>query len=385
MNYSENRISVSLLIIVASILLGCRAGKISGSQINSITELSFLGEYIIPHNTQFKNTTIGGLSGIDYDKENNLFYIISDDWSLTNPARFYTAKISINKKGIDSIQFIDVKFFLQPDGTVYPNAKQNPYRTPDPESIRYNPVNKTLVWTTEGERFIEKDSLVLQDPSIRVITKDGQLLDSFPLPLQTHMYAEEKGLRRNGVFEGASFGDGFKSLYVNIEEPLYEDGPRAGRGDSTAWIRILKYDFNSKKPLRQYAYQVEPVVRDAVPANGFTINGVSEILEINKNKLLFVERSYSLGRTDCNIRVYTGDVSSASDIAGIKSLKDAKYTPIKKELLFNMDSLGMYISNIEGVSFGPQLSNGNPTLIFVGDNNFRATEKTQFLLFEIKK
>jgi hypothetical protein len=83
--------------------------------------------------------------------------------------------------------------------------------------------------------------------------------------------------------------------------------------------------------------------------------------------------------------VYLGDVSGASDVSGINSIKDAEYNPIKKQLLFNMDSLGMYISNVEGVSFGPQLSNGNQTLIFVADNNFREIERTQFLLFEVIK
>ncbi len=63
--------------------------------------------------------------------------------------------------------------------------------------------------------------------------------------------------------------------------------------------------------------------------------------------------------------------------------KEDMFASIKKTLLLNMDLLGMYIGNIEGVSFGPLLPNGNRTLIFVADNNFRATEKTQFLLFEI--
>ena len=126
------------------------------------------------------------------------------------------------------------------------------------------------------------------------------------------------------------------------------------------------------------------MVRAPVPSNGFKINGVSDILEISKNKLLFVERSYSLGRTDCNIRVYIGNVLKASNIISVSSLKQLKgFIPINKTLLFNMDDLGMYIGNIEGVSFGPLLSNGHRTLIFVADNNFRATEKTQFLLFEI--
>jgi hypothetical protein len=49
-----------------------------------------------------------------------------------------------------------------------------------------------------------------------------------------------------------------------------------------------------------------------------------------------------------------------------------------------MDSLGFYIDNIEGVTFGPTLPNGHKTLVFVSDNNFLPIEKTQFLLFEIE-
>ena len=374
-----------LLSILVSFCIGCRSGRtIKGTNEQSIKELRFLGEYIIPHNVQFKNTTIGGLSGIDYDKENDLFYLISDDWSQINPARFYTAQISFTEKGIDSVHFNDVIQLLQSDGAVYPGAKQNPWRTPDPEAIRYNPLKKNLIWTTEGERFIMKDSIVLQDPAIRIITKEGKQIDSFPLPSQTHMYADEKGLRRNGVFEGLSFADDYNNLYVSLEEPIYEDGPRAATGDSTAWIRVLKYDVNSKSIIGQYAYKVDPVVRMPVPANGHKINGVSDILEISKNKILFVERSYSLGRTDCSIRVYIGNINRATNIADVRSLKEEiTFIPIEKTLLFNMDSLGIYIGNIEGVSYGPSLPNGHQTLIFVSDNNFRNSEKTQFLLFEV--
>jgi hypothetical protein len=372
------------LFIVITVFVSCHTGKLATSEAPSITSIHFLGQYIIPHNQQFKNTTIGGLSGIDYDRKNNLYYLISDDWSQTNAARFYTAHIFFTGKGIDSVQFVNVTQLLQPDGTVYPGTRQNPFRTPDPEAIRYDPLTKKLVWTSEGERLITKDSMVLQDPAIRIITRKGKQIDSFPLPPQMHMYAEEKGLRRNGVFEGISFANGYTNLYVSTEEPIYEDGPRAGTGDSSAWIRVLQYDVKKKTLRAQYAYQVDPVVRVPVPANGHKINGVSDILEIDKNKLLFVERSYSMGRTDCSVRVYIGDISKATNIAAVASLKEMKeFIPIRKTLLYNMDALGMYIANIEGVSFGPVLPNGHQTLIFVADNNFRATEKTQFLLFEI--
>lgn len=372
-----------LLLIFA--IAACKAVNIKGgNRPKEIKQIHFLGEYIIPHNLQFKNTTIGGLSGIDYDKQKDVYYLICDDWSQINPARFYTAKISFSENGIDSVYFINVTQLLRPDSSVYPGPKQDPYHTADPEAIRYNASQKNLVWTSEGERLITKDSQILVEPAIRIINEEGKQIDSFPLPAQTHMYATDKGLRRNGVFEGLSFTNGYKNLYVSIEEPIYEDGSRASLGDTAAWIRVLKYDADKKTLLGEYAYQIDPVARTPVPANGFKINGVSDILEIGRNQLLFIERSFSSGYEGCNIRVYVGNVSKATNIASISSLRDFKaFQPVRKKLLFNMDSLGRYIGNVEGVSFGPILPNGNRTLIFVADNNFRAIEKSQFLLFEI--
>ena len=56
---------------------------------------------------------------------------------------------------------------------------------------------------------------------------------------------------------------------------------------------------------------------------------------------------------------------------------------VNKKLLLNMDSLGIYVDNVEGVTFGPTLPNGHRTLVLVADNNFQFFEKTQFFLFEI--
>ena len=46
--------------------------------------------------------------------------------------------------------------------------------------------------------------------------------------------------------------------------------------------------------------------------------------------------------------------------------------------------LGIHIDNIEGVTFGPRVSTGNPSLLFVSDNNFNKEQVSQLLLFELK-
>lgn len=353
-------------------------------QFNDSTRLRFLSEHDVPHNKTFDNTTIGGLSGIDYDAKHKVYYLVSDDRSAINPARFYKAKIHINKDRIDSVEFVDVKSFLQKNGTVYPNSKQDPYHTPDPEGIRYNAKSDQLVWSSEGERIVRKEADVLEDPSIIAISKQGKYIDSFSLPSNMHMKSIEKGPRQNGVFEGLSFSDNYKDLFVNVEEPLYEDGPRAGLDDSSGWVRIIKFDVKTRKPVAQYAYQIDPVAYPANPPGAFKINGVPDILALNDHQLLVIERSFSTGRKPCTIKVYLADLNGTDDVSNISSLKNTSFHPITKRLLVNMDSLGIYTDNIEGVTFGPKLSDGYQSLVFVADNNFSPDEVTQFLLFEIQ-
>lgn len=351
--------------------------------INDQTKLKFVNELDIPYNQTFQNTTIGGLSGIDYDRKHNTYYLISDDRSEHNPARFYSAKISFNTSGIDSVQLVGVHFLKQPNGNVYPNSKQDPYHTPDPEAIRYNAKTNQLVWSSEGERMVKKNAIVLTDPSVNFISTNGNYKDSLMLPANLHMQAIHKGPRQNGVLEGMSFTNNYKSLFVNAEEPLYEDGPRAGLKDSTAWIRIIRYDVKTKKPLAQYGYQIDPVAFPADPPEAFKINGVPDILAINNHQLLVIERSFSTGRKACTIKVYVAELNGADDISNLPSIKNVSFHPMQKKLLLNMNSLGIYTDNIEGMTLGPKLPDGHQSLIFIADNNFSANEISQLLLFEI--
>jgi hypothetical protein len=350
----------------------------------NIKALKFLGQHVIPFNTQYKNTTVGGLSGIDYNAKNNLYYLICDDRSDRNPARFYTAKIFFTKKGIDSMRFTGVTNMLQPDKTVYPNNKQNALQTPDPEAIRYNPITKQLVWSSEGERIVKENDTVLANPSVIMIDKNGLFKSNFELPQIFNMQATANGPRQNGVFEGMSFANNYKTLFVNIEEPLYEDGPRADTADNNAYIRILKFDAASKKNTAQYAYELDPVAYPANPVTAFKVNGVPDILSTGNNKLLVIERSFSTGRLACSIKIFIADIAGATNISNINSLQaDTNFIPAKKKLLLNMDSLGIYTDNIEGVTFGPVLPNGHKTLLFIADNNFNLLQRSQVLLFEV--
>src|SRR6266487_2190184 len=376
------RIQVILIFFLPSFFACSSSKKTIGSiKTNSISQLKFWSEYDVPNGKQFKGTTIGGLSGIDYDSRNGVYYIISDDRSAINPARFYVARISLNENRIDSIEFIDVRDLLQRNGKPYPNSKQDPLHTPDPEGIRYNAAKDELVWTSEGERIVRPGNNVLEDPSVIAIDRNGNYKDSFTLPPNMHMRATENGPRQNGVFEGISFTNDYRYLFVNVEEPIYEDGPRAGLNDSTALIRIIKFDAEKRIPVAQYFYRIEAVAHPPTPVNSFKINGVPDLLWIGNDQLIVTERSFSTGRLPCTIKVFLASLKSATDLMAAGFTQEIR--PASKKLLLNMDELGRYTDNIEGVTFGPHLPNGHRTLLFVSDDNFSPFQKTQFLLFEV--
>ncbi len=347
--------------------------------------VNFLHEYIIPDKLQFQQTTVGGLSGIDYDKKNNVYYVISDDRSNINPARFYTFSFHVSSNKIENFTILRVDSLRQANGDLYPNKSEMTTIVPDPESIRLYTTENKIIWSSEGERIInEQGNNILNNPAVHVADKNGRLQYTLPIPRQFVMSAEQTGPRRNGVFEGISFTPDEKFLFVSTEEPLYQDGSNAKPEDGTYWCRIIKYDFEKKKPIRQYAYPLDRVIEKPIPATAFSVNGISEILALDAKRLLVVERSFSMGRINNNIRIYLTDLSVAEDISENESLiSQPVKKAAKKTLLFSLDKLGTRVDNIEGITFGPVLSNGNRSLILVSDNNFIGLQKTQILLFDL--
>jgi hypothetical protein len=107
-------------------------------------------------------------------------------------------------------------------------------------------------------------------------------------------------------------------------------------------------------------------------------------LWLGNNKLLVIERSFSTGIKPCTIKVFIADLGNATDVKNNPSLSaNTQFIAVTKKLLLNMDELGIYTDNIEGVTFGPTLPNGHKTLLFIADNNFDETEISQLLLFEV--
>lgn len=374
--------------IVAGCLLiiyACSTTKKGTLQVTP-TSIRLIDVYDIPYQFSFQQTTVGGLSGIDFDSVQQIFYTISDDRSALQPARFYSMKILFSDQKIDTVLFQEAVTLKQSNGQPYPSSKENPQQTPDPEAIRYNPIDQQLVWTSEGERIITAKDTVIADPSIQIVDKTGKYIRSFSLPDNLRMSAQEKGPQRNGVLEGATFTNNYQNLVVSLEEPRYEDGPQASLEPNEAWVRLYKFNVSNGKAIAQYAYKLDPVAYAPNPPGSFMINGIPDIMDIGNNKLLVMERSFSSGRLACTIKIFMVDLNDAEDISSINSLKNnPPQKPLRKKLLLNLDELGIYTDNVEGMCLGPRLKNGKRSLWMIADNNFSALERTQLFLFEVNE
>ncbi|WP_114754933.1 esterase-like activity of phytase family protein [Flavobacterium glaciei] len=362
----------------------------SCSNLKQITEnkatpsLKLISSIEIPFEETFQNTKVGGLSGIDYDAKNDLYYLICDDRSVFNDSRFYTAKINLSEDKIKNIAFQNVTYLKNETGAVYGNWNTAPTTSADPEDIRFNPKTNTLVWSSEGARVVTTDKTVLQNPSINHMDLKGNFLDNVTVPENLKMQQLEKGPRNNGTLEGITFDKKYKNIYTNIEEPLFEDGDQANTSKG-GLIRLYQFDAKTKKNTAQYGYQLEPIALEPNPKGAFAVNGVSAIQYYGKNQLLVVERSYSTGTQACTVKVFLCDLKKATNVKNYPSLQNQKLELASKRLILNMDDLGIFIDNIEGLTFGPKLANGNPSIIFVSDNNFSDKQKTQVLVFELVK
>ena len=352
--------------------------------------LTYVGQQILPHAFPFANTIVGGLSGIDYEAATNRYWLISDDRSEFGPARFYEANIDLTRfskavtPGHDAIEFVSVQTLKRLDGSTFPDARTHPAQSADPESIRVHAPSGRLLWTSEGERIVRAgEPPVLAQPHVWEMERDGRMLRPFVIPDKFRASASNRGIRRNLAFEGLTFTPDFLSLFVVTENALLQDGPAASTTQSSP-SRLLVLDYASGQPQAEYVIEVSPIPAATVPANGAADNGIPEILALDRDRLLVLERAYVQGHGNF-IKLFLVDLRGATDVSKIESLVGQSYIPASKRLLLDLSTLGIRLDNLEGMTWGPRAADGRRTLLMVADNNFNMRQIQQFLLFEVRE
>lgn len=338
-------------------------------------ELQFRGQAIVPTGTTYRGTTVGGLSSITYDPARNVFYAVSDDPSQFQPARFYTVGLDLNDGRLTDgdVRFEDVTTLLAPGGQPYA-----PFSL-DPEGLALTK-DRQLVFTSEGL----PNSLI--DPFVRRYSLNGSFLGSLPLPQPFLASADRSsGVRPNLGFESAGVPKNGRFVFTATENALYQDGPPATIANGSP-ARILRHNLQTGRLDRQWVYETDAVAQPPVPATRFSVNGLVELLPLNNEFLIAMERSFSVGApgTGNSIKLYKVALLGATNVDGADSLQELRRVrPAQKTLLLDLDDLGIPLDNVEGLTFGPRLADGRQSVVLVSDNNFAASQFSQFLLFAL--
>lgn len=350
----------------------------------SVAGLEFLGEVSFATGTELNGTEIGGLSGIAYDSDRDVYYALADDRS--SDARFYTLGIDLSDGNLEDgdIVFQDSTQLLDADGSPFESGVL------DPEGIALTGTG-TLYISSEG------DANQQIDPFVRQFSLSGQQISTLPIPDKYLPTADQSsGIRNNAAFESLTLSPNQRYLYTATENALFQDGPEA-TVDNGSLSRILKYDLSTGEPVAEFVYEVDAIPDEPIPSDAFATNGLVELLALDNNgTFLALERGFSVGvgNTVKLYQVNALDVSDIPDLFRETPLDDdGEILPpgpfeidpavIKTELLDIEADLGIAPDNLEGIALGPVLEDGRQSLIVVSDNNFNPSQKTQFLAFAL--
>jgi hypothetical protein len=261
-------------------------------------------------------------------------------------------RIPLSDNRIDDVEFVGTHPWLGRDGRPYPRGSV------DPEGIAFDGRRQQLYWSSEI------------GPRVYTAGLDGGFRGEFPPPPTL------AGLRPNSGLEGLTLTPSGQFVWAAMEEPGYNDG-QPPTADDGALTRITKFDAGSGAVAAQYAYPLDPITAPAGQANG-----LSDLVALDDDTFLVVERSHGARNV---ARIYRSWVNGASNVADRPSLRDAAVTPMTKTLVADLSTMPEVqpLDNVEGITLGPVLPDGRQSVVLVTDNNFSATQVTQFLAFAL--
>jgi hypothetical protein len=129
----------------------------------------------------------------------------------------------------------------------------------------------------------------------------------------------------------------------------------------------------------EHAYPVEPLPEGALQT------GLTELLALKQaGYFLSLERSF--GPAGFQVKLFQISTGGATDTSTIDIFTGnlAGVQPIRKQLVLDLNQLGIRLDNLEGMTFGPRLVDGSQSLILISDDNFSPNQVTQLLLFRVK-
>src|ERR1044071_9864241 len=189
--------------------------------------------------------------------------------------------------------------------------------------------------------------------------------------------------------EGLAISPDGRTLFGIMQNALIQDhGLNPGTTDRLGMNnRMLKIDLLAGET-HEYVYVLDAINRG---------QGVCEILAINDHEFLVIDRDNRSNlqmppQAPTRKTIYKIDVTGATDVSGIDSLPagalPAGVVPVRKTLFIDLlDSdfnlAATIAEKIEGLAWGPDLSDGRHLLYVISDNDLNPGLPTQIYAFAI--
>jgi hypothetical protein len=364
-----SKVFVPIFLGIALLITGCSLPQVSAeSRLFLNLSASFVASYTLPQ-SDFNGTTLGSFSALTYSSQANKIYALVDD--KANP-RFYTLSLNAADSSSTSTPLKVEAVTLLKDPLQVDSS--NSSATLDGEG---------LVLTRHGTVFVASEgnqSLKIPPRLSEFKVADGTWKQDLPLPKQFWMLQPDDTLAL-----GVNPNQGFESLAINAEgdrlftataAPLKQDA-------SQPFSRFLHYWIGEPEPIliSEHLYPL-----DSNPQNG-TLNALTDLISIdNAGHFLSLERSYS-PTTGYGATLYQLATGVATDISGMRTLPSNPkgIVPILKQPLLNLADLKIPLQNLEGLSLGPQLSDGSRSLLIISDNGSKPAVPTQVLMLRLGK
>jgi hypothetical protein len=362
-----------LLVCVAATACACHSRAPIAFLDNKMPLLTWLGEFTRPAGTEYPgipaDLKFGSISGIAPDEGTKQWVAVIDDRTRTRVA---WVDVTYGSTGLAVAPTRMLE--LRPG----PGVAARIATESDLESIVALP-NGTFVMGEEGHRI--RESKDVWQPALLQVTRDGVVTRVIEYPKEFQITSDgATGLRENQGFEALAIMPSGR-LIAGLEQALIQDG--LVTFDRGAPGRLVEFEPSGStfKPARQWRYMISPTPY----VDGFSDtcndgeNGLVELLALSETTLISMERACVVTRD----RQFTANAVQLFSVELVQGEAQKRLLLDFQAIIPRLSPELSRLENFEALSFGP-IVNGLKTMLIVSDDNFRATQKTSFLLFGMK-
>jgi len=358
--------------------------------------------------TALNNGRLGFFSDLYYDTHRNEWWGLSDrgpgGGTISYDTRLNRFSLDVNPLTGAISNFAVQQTILFRDGAqtfngLAPNPSNNLGNAFDPEGMVILPGSGNILVSDE------------YGPSVIEFARNGQFVRRYEVPANlipkvgsnVNYNATSStltaGRENNRGLEGLAVSPDGRHAFAMLQNGTITDGTFSGGGsfNRSMYTRIIKYDTSTGSVVGQYAYRLDG--SGTSPSQG---RGISAIVALDANRFMVLERNNRGVGVDANInspdkKVYIIDLSGATDVSTIPltgtlpigtvvaSKSADALANLVDSIILNDPSLGALggrgAEKWEGLTVGPQLSDGSYLLLAGTDNDYSVTQNgtgTQF-------